>query len=455
MQQSATQRIGGTGLLVFATINILSVSGYFMSIPVLVAGLVTLLGGYLMTYEKSTTDKNHGRRVFLIVFIAYYFCTFIISHIFDSNHFYYVSDAMRDIDYVNSHQTFSLVTVLGELYLCYFEFADNNALFQISLNLFGNLGRNLDGVVPTFYITQMITAFGAWSSIYVYRLIRNYYNNDNAVKYALTFCLLSAFLLYSTVVIRDIIICFFYLIGYNVSLSKFRLDKLILLIILFFIIWGIRFYSGLFFLVIVCYYLYSNFNKTKWKFILVPMLLIGMVIGLAKSGMVIQQSTEELSFYQDLAKDRSVQGGLSNSFDGLPVGIKQIVLLIFSQFIPFPPYSFMLEASTFPQFFLGTLCFIMSVWWFFIFYTLLGYLFFRMRLFQLPTDLLFFVGISFVYILLNTAQIDIRRMIPVYPLLYLSYLYLKDRVGGRFTLQYRTIIGIGYVVLILAYSIIK
>ena len=444
-----------SGLYVIA-ILILSLIGFFLnSFQIIVAGFLTLLVGMLLSYSSNRIDKRNNRTVLLVVFIVYYLSAFIVSFAFDSKSFFYVSDPMRDIDYVHSMKNLDTTTVLGYLYLCYFELADNNALFQMPLVLFGNMGRNSAGLIPTFFITQMIVAFGIWSSVFIHKLLRYYFEPQEAVKYALTFCLLSAYLLYSTVIIRDIIISFFYLVGFNIALSKFRLDKLLLLIVLLFVVWGIRLYSGFFYVVIIFFYLYRNMIKTKWKYLLIPMMIIGIAVGVASAGVLIDQSTEELASYEDLSKDREVSGGLSNSFSGLPVGVKQIVLLFFSEILPFPPYGVMLEASTLPQFFMGILCAIMSVWWFLVFYSLMALLFLRGGMRKLPLELLLFVGISVVFIMLNTAHVDIRRLLPVYPLLYAAYLYLKEREKPKVNGAIRKYIIIGYCFLIFAYTLIK
>lgn len=450
-----SKRVNTISLLIIALLVVSFISFIVESLPILYAGFFTLIVGVLLSYCNNRSDIYYSKRLFYIVFIIYYICAFIISFVFDKSQFFYMSDPMKDIDMVNSTPSFDSPTILGYLYLCYFELADNNALFNICLNLYSNMGRDLFGQIPVFYITQMITAFGVWSSVLIYKLIRYYFDSRQSFKYALSFCLLSCFFLYSSVIVRDIVICFFFLAGFNIALSEYKTWKLILLVLILFIIWGIRLYSGLFFSVIVFLYVYKNIRRTKWKFVLIPLLIIGVIWGLAQSGAIIEQSSEELSNYQEFSEGRNVQGGLSNSFNGLPVGIKQVVMLLFSQFLPFPPYSVLLEASTVPQFFLGTICAVNSVWWFFVFYTMIVLLFFRGNITKLPFELLYSLGISIVFIILNTAQIDIRRMMPVYPLLYLVYLYIRNGVSSLTIRSIGGYLGLGYFLIIVLYTFIK
>ncbi|KUK56776.1 MAG: NADH dehydrogenase subunit 2, partial [Bacteroidetes bacterium 38_7] len=145
--------------------------------------------------------------------------------------------------------------------------------------------------------------------------------------------------------------------------------------------------------------------------------------------MVIEQSLEEISYYQEFSNERvNVSGGLSKYLINLPIGIKQIVLTLYSQFHPFPPFSPLLSASTFSQFYMSILVFIYSVWWAFIFFPLLIYLFFKGALKKIKLEFRLLFIIALIFIMVNTAHIDVRRMMPVYPILYLIYLIIKKYI---------------------------
>ncbi len=423
---------------------------------VFIAGITILIIGLLLTLLDKAEYRVYKRKVFLIVFCVYFVSAYIVSLCFDSSRFYGMTDPMREIDLINSNSSFDLTSVLGYLYLCYFELADNNGLYLVYLNLLGSLGRGANGYIHPAYLTALISAFGILSSLFLFNLISKYTDDVKKVaKYTLIFCLCSAFLFYSTVIIRDIIICFFYLIGFNIILSRFSIAKLAVLVFLMIVIVGFRLYSGLFFALFIFFYIYRNIRLSKWKSILITIALTVVVVVISPYGFIIDQSLEEMQSLKDYSEDRQTSGSLTNIFQTLPPGVKHIALVLFSQIIPFPPYVFLYDAETLPQLYYGVLNMIYSVWWFVIFYSLLFFLFIHRSLSKIDFDFRFFLLACVLFILLNSAQFDIRRIMPLYPLLYI--LFVKplafETIKTRRVIQARVVVL--YVIMILIYTIIK
>ena len=110
-----------------------------------------------------------------------------------------------------------------DLYKCYFEFSDSNLLYNAYLNVMAVFANTkLDGMT-VFGMTLLQTVWGILSSIVLFRILTRHIEVDKAFRYTLIFSLCSLFLFYSTVIIRDIIICFLYLCAFDIVDRKFSL----------------------------------------------------------------------------------------------------------------------------------------------------------------------------------------------------------------------------------------
>lgn len=413
-----------TSVLVLIVVNILD-----GSISTLFASVFIYIFGYLYSLNVGVNFKWNSVKLFFSVFSVYLLSAYIFSLSFQDNNFFLVSDPIayynREFSNTSNH---NLNFYLNYLYRCYFEFADNNALYNSYLKLLSTFANKFLGGGSLLYATLAQTVFGILSSTVLYRIFTKYYSANKAYKYTLAFSLLSLFHFYSSVIIRDIIVAYFYLLGFEILLNKYSNRNLIKLVLYLFIIWGIRLYSGLYFFVFIFYFLYIHLRKTRYSTVVIPVFLILSISIAYSSNFILKQSIDELMLYQEFSIERGeVAGGLSSHLMKLPVGIKQIVLTLYSQFHPFPPYAPMLHVSTLSQFYMSILVFLYSVWWAFVFFSLIIYFSFKRNLIKLTFDNRLLFLISILFIMINTAQPDIRRMMPVYPYLYLLYTNVRNQ----------------------------
>lgn len=409
-------------LLIIINILDASYSTMFASSIVYIIGLL-----YSFTVDKN--NRYQSVKLFLTIYSVYLISAYIFSFSFHDGNYFLMSDPLSYIEEFSIIRDNSIEFYLDYFYDCYFNLADNNALHNSYVRLSVLFAKSyLDGG-GVLYLTLMHTLFGILSCTVLYKILLKYFTSRDAYKYALLFGVFSLFHFYSAVILRDIIIAFLYLLVLKIILEPFSYRGLFKLIILLLITWGIRLYSGLFIVVFILYYIYVSLGNSKYKPIIVP-LFISVFIGIIiSSNMVIEQSLEEIRYYQEFSTERVMASeGLSSYLINLPIGIKQIVLTLYSQFHPFPPFSPLLSASTFSQFYMSILVFIYSVWWAFIFFPLLIYLFFKGAFKKIKLEFRLLFIIALIFIMVNTAHIDVRRMMPVYPILYLIYLFIKKYI---------------------------
>mgnify|MGYP000911697811 CR=1 FL=1 len=354
---------------IFTLIIIIIIEG---SLSSLFASIFVYSIGFFFSLNVERNKRSYSIKLFFIVSTIYLISAYIFSLSFQSGSYFLISDPLTYLEEFSLDRDNSIEFYLQYFYDGYFKLSDNNVLHNAYVRLSALFANTfLDGG-SVLYATLLNTLFGILSTTVLYRILLIYFSPKKAYKYALYFSLLSLFHFYSVVIVRDIIIAFFYLLVIEIVLKKYSTKNLIKLLVLLLIVWGIRLYSGLFIIVFILYYVYVPLRNSKFKPIILPLYILLLIFLVFTSSIVVEQSLEEIKLYQDFSIEKGeVSGGLSNYILNLPFGIKQVALTIYSQFHPFPPYAPLLSATTFSQYYMSVLTFIYSVWWAFVFFPLL------------------------------------------------------------------------------------
>ncbi len=400
------------------------------------------------------SGKKDGLLLFGKVSLVYIVCAFLISRNYQNGSFFLVGDAAQSTYWLKLIMPES--DYWGLLKEHYFELADKDALHVVGIKMACIWGNKLLGGATEFYLTLIHTAFGIMSIMSLYRILLLFYEPRKASKYAFIFALCSPFLYYSTVLIRDIIIAFCFVRGTEIVLNKYKPRGIICLMTLIIIATGIRLYSGLFMVSFVGVYLFKKVSHTRLKIIIIPVFVV-LLVTIISAGILsnlYDQTIKEVENYQEL--DAGGSNGLSSRLLELPMGIKEVATFFYSQIMPFPFYYTLQLAQRPLQFFEAFTCIIYPVWWYFVFYSFFIFLIAYKGYKKLPIEINLFVVFSFVYILINTAQIDVRRMMHVYPFIFVLSLYLKNYIFNKRQCSrvYRSL-GVAYLIMLLVYIIIK
>lgn len=444
-------KINNSVAFIIVILTILILSALDASIASFLAGLFILLTGMGLCKTITNNARSGAYRTVYAVSVVYLISAFIFSLSFDQNTCFAVSDSMRYLQYYqDSHSYFR---GWDYIYETYSEFSDNNGLYNTYIQFWAAVGNNHLGGATVFYMTLAQTLFGVLCSVILYRVIARFYP-DKAEKYAITFSCCSLFLFYSSVIIRDITVALFFIYALDYLTQEFRFHRLVLLVAFGFIVWGIRLYSGLFYFIFPICYIALRMTKHAGK--------SGTIILLASLGLIMlpvvavtalgEQAQAEIELYDEFSAGRN-ENGLFTKLSNLPPGAKQIALTLFSQISPFPPHGLLKSAETVSQTFMGLDHIVYEFFWFFIFY-MLAYLCIVSRKYKsLTRSELILVLIALLYIVINTVHPDIRRMMPVYPIIYLVNLNVMDRCSKSEVATARNRLRLLYVTLI-AFAII-
>lgn len=380
--------------------------------------MFTLLTGMLICMTLPQKQRSRGMNLLAMVFSIYVSVAYIASLSFSKSEFFYVSDSMRYIESYIKSKTF--IYSQQDFYDCYFQFSDSNLLFNAYLNEMALIMNKYFGGMTVYGMTLCLTIFGVLSSLILYKIFLRHFNETYAYNQVLIFSLCSQFFLYSTVIVRDVVICFLYLVAFDIIDRKFSLKGFLMLFVVMLLAWGVRLYSGVFLGAFIWYYLYTKMSngsaRLVGKFLAI---LFGVIIAVAIIGSsLMEQTTEELEVYEGLSQARSA-GGIASRLMKLPPGISHLCIVFYTMIRPLPPFSPFVGVESFSNFSIATLSFISGFFWFVCFYTYTFLAIFNHQLKKLDSNKLLLLGIVFLFLLANTAHPDVRRILPVFPVIYL------------------------------------
>ena len=404
--------------------------------------------------RSDSSDRQHLSRLFTFTSLIYVLSSLIFSYSFGPDNSHILFDPQKYIlTFINSTRyEFDWGLIVQK----YAMFDDSNQLYGLYMQNMSAWANNDLGGSSVLFLTLCNTIFGIVTSLYLFKIIRINSDSQTAFKYAILFTALSPFLFYSCVVIRDIIITCFFTIATYIILLPYKSRRIILLLLLAVLAWGVRLFSGLFLLSFVFIYLFNSMSGSKKYIITLPILIIAGVL-MASSlleSTLYEQTMDEMEMYSEFSVVQS-DGGLTAKLSSLPFGIKQIALLLFSPIRPFPPFSAYYDADTFSRIFISTIYLINGLFWYFIFYNVAIGLFISRYWKRVSASKKVIFIASLIFLLANMAHPDIRRSMPVFPFLYLLYVNMNTDSGFYFPKKTinRCLAG-GYLVLLLAYSIL-
>lgn len=437
------------------------------TIPFCILLLFSLLDGAIAPFIMFSLflvvglfiHKGGDSRVYVVVSSVYLFFAFLISTQFENGQFFYLFDASH---YIKDYGSLTGFRKDWDLYLmrAYTDLSDSDALYNLSLMFVSAIGNKyLDGTT-VFYITLFQTGFGFLSILVFNKLLNRLYNEKIATSALLKFALLSLFLMYSCFIVRDIIIAFFYMLSLNILFKPFSTYKVFYLILFALITWGIRLYSGLFLLGFVGIYLYLHgLESTKHRTLYTlffGILTASFVIPYILSSAAYEQTINDIS----LANEHSLEaemasGGIITKLYRLPFGISQIMVGLYSQIAPFPPNGTLLRSENIVQIVIGLMVIVYEFFWYLVSYGLIITIVFKKATSFMSIKDVVLLSATVVFILANAAHPDIRRMMPMYPVIYICYLKAKTLYGPKWFKPLRQKMIYAYLLLFVVYLIIK
>lgn len=346
----------------------------------------------------------------------------------------------------------NIATLFNEIFIDELYYKNHGYLFYISTLSY--LAHNyFDG---NSLLLQFLGSglFGSLSCVILYKIMLLYFDKRKALGRTLIFSLCSAVLVYSFNFIRDIHIYFFFLLNTYILLSKFEIKKLVIMVISCALIFTLRFESGVISILFPAFYLY---NKSRKNVILLMLLfLFGGIIFFAYFFKNVIIAMDNMNFYDDLT-DRvlSEADGITNVLAGLPTPLKEIGLFLVWLIKPFPPYLSLVQSTNGYATIIAILVIIYQCFNFFILILAGKWMIVDKAYKRFSFELKLVLIIALILIILNLHSITIRRVLLVYPIIYLAYCLIKDEMPKNVVNKNKWALFGVYAVGIITYMILK
>ena len=417
---------------------------------------ILLLGGLSIQTIKNKEYKGHGGKVLGIVFTVYIISAFIASRSFLNGQSFYVGDPLKYLAGYSNINIWSWDEALEVITQTVFFFSDDNGLYNQSLAFWSYIANCYFDGTSVFYMTLFQTLFGVLTALEIYKIFAYYFIPSRASKYVCLFAILSLFHVYSVVVIRDIVIAYFYMLGLRIVIRKPKVSDIFILLLVLLATIGIRLFTGLFFGAFIMFWLYKLLNEKKYarvKFLLVPIIVLGVVfVGAAFASSVLLESTTHQVEVNDSIYEG--QSGVSSRLRNLPLGVRQIVILFFSQLPLDNLYRFSI-ASSISNYYIAILVVLFEIFDFVIFYGLMYYCIFKGFFMKMAFNERWVLIIMLVFLALTlSSHIDLRRAMEAVPFIYLFYLLVPETYNhSNWYKTNKRLVAIG-ALMMMAYSIL-
>ena len=303
------------------------------------------------------------------------------------------------------------------------------------------------------------TFFGILTSVLVFKILNIYIEPKKSFKYTLIFMFFSVFNFYSFQLLRDIPIAFFYTCGIYIILSQSLRNKylkLVLMILLTVLIWQLRFEHGLFFSLLVLGYCFKIFKNNKKILVLITMFSLMVLASLFFNH--VSRLTSRMDMYSEFTQNSidSKEDSFAKYIYKLPPIAKEIGVIANSQIQPFPSWLLLESSLNTYKFIEGLLQILYAFFWFIIFFSLCKWIVFERRVLVFKNEILVLSILCLIFLIANTSNMTLRRIIVFYPFIFLLYVWIKEFSVTRGQFKITTFYGcFFYSFLILIYLFLK
>ncbi len=445
-------------MVAFAIAFILIIITFFVqdNLSVLYAGLFALMVCFVSALSSSRRERKNALNLTGLVFCIYWFSATIISISFENGQSFYVIDPAGYYANYKSIHSFQINEYFDNLTYLYVAFSDNNALYNSIMEWLAYKGNSISNGANMMYYTSFHLMFGVLCSLAAFKILCSVENGKKAFRHTLIFSFISLFHIYSCVCLRDIWIAAAFLWAIVIVKGQFNIKGLLGLIVLFLFTAGIRIYSGIFFLIFIAYYLYKKASVSHLKLAYYSaMAILGLIaLSSAVGSLLVEQTIGEVGNVYDEQMDRGITG-LSAYIYNLPHGFREIVMIFYSQIMPFPSFMYYNDATTFSHYYISSLVLIFPLINFFSFYGFLYILMTKKNIRKLDVDDWALIIIALLFAVANSSQMDVRRVMPSFFIFYycsIKVFILNPRLNKQ---RINSLLTVGYCGLLLIYAFIK
>lgn len=415
-------------LVILSAVIIAFVAIVSASLASVIMSIVTLCIGVVLVHTISS-DQYQVKTLTQVLLFSFILVTFFVLMEWLSIN----NDIRAFMNEDNDHYKFYLASQEGQSAKSISDIFNNciyieNGGYYFLLQLIAYLASTfLDG--NCIMLQQLGTAACCiWTSVFLAKTLFAFAPSNKVKKYSYYYVAFSPLLLNSLGIHRDPHIAFLYMILIYITFcKKVSFFTVIIQLMLAFVLYHFRQQHGLFSISFVGLSLLLTQRKSKWAIVIV-LALLGVFGGTFAYSFIADNFTNTNTYY-DAFRVSALSGldsGLGRYVYQLPSPLRELMQIIVLQ-MRFPPWGGLETASSIYSFIIGIEVLLVAVFWFYIFVSLIAYLF-KTRLTQIQKPILYSILFMFIFLLLNSSNLDTRRVVCMYPLFFLPYVYLKENV---------------------------
>jgi len=399
-----------------------------------------VLGAFILKLAFKKDNYTTSLKLFFLFYIIYVSYSYIVykTYIDDPLKDYFIGiDSIKYYEFTSSvlnnassiPHGFKLITET-------FEYSDVRGYLYIHF-IVGYLAESIGS--NDYYVQQLIIVFfTSLIIVFFYNITLIFLKRNEAKIVTITYGLFGHIFVYSSTLLRDIHISLLFVLGFFILFTKRSLLKLFILILINLLVFLFRTEHAIYFMIFVIYYIYLLLKDNNRKFQIVPLFLISTAIFsyFLINYNVIQYwgiLTNTTARYAEYANESADQSGFGAALLNLPPGISEFSRAAFSQILPFPIFYGVNTSRGVIKLLAFPIMFSAIIWittWSFIIYGIRKK---GLRKF-IPNQLkvVFFLSILLI-IGASSGSGDIRRLIPIYPIIILtsSVFYFKLTIAQR------------------------
>lgn len=295
-----------------------------------------------------------------------------------------------------------------------------------------------------FYVSMQFSTLlvASLSSVIIFKLLTvNQIDHKRAYKYTLVICLFSVIFFYSTQLLRDIHIMFLYLLGiYLTFKTDFSISNLIKIFLIILTSCTLRIETGIYLFYLVPLYLLLTIKYSKNRIIPVLISFVVATGGIIFSGIYFNEFLRVFTQNNEIYLESDKGSGVVGSLQNIPL-VGKFLSVAYNAIQPLPFWSKytatikdnrpeIFNLMTFPLSFATLLNFI-------VLFFILVFLFHsktRARVSQhIPKPLVYHLYFGFIFLYLQSAVIDQRRLMAFYVIFYIFFyiIYTNITISDR------------------------
>lgn len=396
--------------------------------PMILYLLMLVVGVFLIVVFSNKNEISLKVKLFILFFSLYLIYTLL-------QHYFLISLFPHHLPYIYPDEAkyyrfseLGLPYVSGEKNIIdlYFDVYKNKKMFMIHefplhvlfTSIIAQISIIIDGSYSIFAQKLFSPFIGGMFSVVLYSTIKYQFKDTIfSINATIAYALFTAVFMYSTVVLRDIDIALTYMIFIYIFLQNNSIRNFILLIFIAFLTFNLRSESGLVLYGLTMLYAFlivRNLDNQFIRIILYIVIFINVLAVLYLLNIVnmVSSKVEDIQVARGAVRNVT-KDSFSQVFDKLPIGLSHIVKTMFSQLNPFPLFK---NFAEFPLILQG-------LFWPFIDLILLYTLINREVRALLDDKIKILLIVAIVVLLLMSSEALPRRMMSVYPILYITALY--------------------------------